>query len=138
MARQYTNRRGEALGNYILAAIPGWVAVLIIALLLYRTAALPLWAGVVLVAARVGTDLAMFPRMRRYYASEHAARRIVGEHGVAISDLAPRGYARVHGELWQAQVINGSAVIRQGDGVRVRDIHGLELRVERDPALIDR
>jgi membrane protein implicated in regulation of membrane protease activity len=138
MAGQHTTRRAEALRNYILAAIPGWVAGIIIAVLLYRTAALPFWAGVFVVAAWVLTDLAMFPRMRRYYASERAARRIVGEEGVAISELAPRGFARVHGELWQAQVIAGSAAVREGDGVRVREIHGLQLVVERSPAPADR
>ena len=138
MAGQHTTRRVEALRNYILAAIPGWVAGIIIVVLLYRTAALPFWAGVTLVAAWVLTDLAMFPRMRRYYSSERAARRIVGEQGVAISDLSPRGFARVHGELWQARVPDGSSAVREGDGLRVREIHGLELVVERAPAPTDR
>ena len=122
---------GHPWRTYILASIPGWAIAGVVALLLHRTAAMPWWAAVVIVAAWVLTDLAMFPRMRRYYSSEPSERRMIGEEGVAVSDVAPRGFVRVHGELWQACVRESGPAIREGDAVRVRDISGLELTVER-------
>jgi membrane-bound ClpP family serine protease len=83
------------------------------------------------VSALIGTDLVLFPSRRHYYTSEPANKRMIDEKGVALCDLAPRGFVRVRGELWQAQPMNPDQMIREGDTLRVREIRGLELIVER-------
>ncbi len=58
---------------------------------------------------------------------------LVGEQGIAISDLAAgaEGMIRVHGELWSA--ISTQAVA-EGKAVRVRSVEGLKLHVEPEEA----
>jgi membrane-bound serine protease (ClpP class) len=52
---------------------------------------------------------------------------IIGEYGIACTDLAPTGKVFVHGELWNA---HSNKPIRPGDQVRVVAIRQLELEVE--------
>jgi membrane-bound serine protease (ClpP class) len=52
---------------------------------------------------------------------------IVGELGIARSDLAPHGKVFVHGELWDA---HSAKPLPSGAPVRVVAIHQLELEVE--------
>jgi membrane-bound serine protease (ClpP class) len=54
---------------------------------------------------------------------------IVGETGLAISDLAPSGQIRVHGEIWTAESIEGN--IEEGAAVSVTGIENLKLKVRR-------
>jgi membrane-bound serine protease (ClpP class) len=52
---------------------------------------------------------------------------MVGEIGIAQTPLAPQGKVFVHGELWDAVA---SANIASGQTVVVRQVNGLELRVD--------
>ena len=52
---------------------------------------------------------------------------IIGELGVACTELAPSGKVFVHGELWNA---HSAKPVRSGAQVRVVAIHQLELEVE--------
>ncbi len=52
---------------------------------------------------------------------------LIGEVGIAFTDLAPSGKVFVHGELWNA---HSSQPVRSGAQVRVVSIHQLELEVE--------
>ncbi|MGN6592241.1 MAG: NfeD family protein [Terriglobales bacterium] len=55
------------------------------------------------------------------------AQGLVGEGGVALTALAPRGTVLVHGERWTAEA---PRPIAAGTAVRVRAVHGLRLEVE--------
>ncbi len=55
------------------------------------------------------------------------AQGLLGEIGVASTDLAPDGTVFVHGELWNA---SSPQPIRRGDTVRVVRVEGLHLQVE--------
>jgi membrane-bound serine protease (ClpP class) len=52
---------------------------------------------------------------------------MVGEHGVARTELAPDGSVFVHGELWAA---TSAAPLAAGTAVVVKAVHGLRLDVE--------
>jgi membrane-bound ClpP family serine protease len=121
-----------ALRTYIGASLPIWLFIGTIAFLFYRRGELPLWGAAAIVGALVAADLALFPRQRRYYTSEPAHKVEIGGEAVAASDLAPRGFVRVYGELWQAEAIRAEQTIREGDTLRIRGIRGLELLVDRD------
>jgi membrane-bound serine protease (ClpP class) len=56
---------------------------------------------------------------------------LLGATGVAQQPLVPSGQILVHGELWQAE---SNDPVNPGDRVRVRDVRGLTLLVERVPA----
>jgi membrane-bound serine protease (ClpP class) len=118
------------LRRFLLSAIPGWVIGAIAAVAAYQLMALPAWAAVALMFVWILADIATFPRRRRYFTDEPAQRRIVGEVAIAVSDLTPSGFVRVHGELWQAHT-EAAEVIRKDALVRVSNIDGLELTVER-------
>ncbi len=53
---------------------------------------------------------------------------MVGQVGVAITDIAPDGMVRLKGELWRA---TSEKRIREGDEVMVKDVKGLVLIVEK-------
>jgi membrane-bound serine protease (ClpP class) len=55
---------------------------------------------------------------------------LVGEPGVARTDLKPRGMVLVQGELWSAEVVDGP--VPTGERVRVVATEGLKLRVRRE------
>jgi membrane-bound serine protease (ClpP class) len=55
---------------------------------------------------------------------------IIGEIGEALTDLAPEGQVRVHGEIWNATSIGGT--ITRGTRVSVKQIHGMRLTVDRE------
>jgi len=65
----------------------------------------------------------------RSWKSTTGREELIGEEGIAISDLRAdmNGMIRVHGELWQA--ISPRAVL-EGKPVRVRSVEGLKLHVE--------
>ncbi len=121
----------DDLRTYILAQLPGWVLAVLAVAALSRWMALPARVAVVVVILWIVKDLLLFPTMRRYYRSEPAERRIVGQRGTAVTDIAPTGFVRVRGELWQA---SSEQDIVAGSEIYVRDIHGLQLTVRRDAA----
>lgn len=55
------------------------------------------------------------------------AEGIIGEIGVAISDLDPEGEVRVHGEIWKSESISGK--IKCGQTIKVEGILNLKLKV---------
>jgi membrane-bound serine protease (ClpP class) len=55
---------------------------------------------------------------------------IIGETGVAISNLNPHGEIKVHGEIWVAQSVEGD--IKKGSNVLVTGIRNLKLTVKQE------
>lgn len=117
--------------TYLLANSPGWILVAILMWVGTRYFELPGWIGSLVVALWIAKDLLTYPFMRHYYSSQPSERRIVGEHGTALTNLHGHGFVRVHGEIWQAQRVRSSDVdVVEGTHVRVRDVRGLLLFVE--------
>ena len=54
---------------------------------------------------------------------------MIGEVGVAVSDIHPEGKVLVHGEYWNAEAVDPIAA---GAKVRVVNVHGLKVQVEAD------
>lgn len=54
---------------------------------------------------------------------------MIGEMGVAVSDIHPEGKVLVHGEYWNAE---SGTRIAAGTKVRVVNVHGLKVQVEAD------
>jgi len=55
---------------------------------------------------------------------------IVGEKGIALSNLSPQGKVSVHGEIWSAESIEGE--IKKADKVLIEGIENLTLKVKKD------
>ena len=58
---------------------------------------------------------------------------LVDETGVANETLSPSGMVLVHGELWQAESLSGE--INKGEKVRVKNMQGFKLFVEKVPTV---
>lgn len=129
---RHARRTGNefVFGKFLLASLPGWLIAFMAAVLLAQTTDVNFWVPFALLVVWIAADLATFPYQRRYFVSDPPDRRILGERGVAVSKLAPHGFVRVHGELWQARAASGAAIC-EGEQLRVCDVHGLELVVER-------
>jgi membrane-bound ClpP family serine protease len=119
-----------ARGTYLLASAADWLLLSLLCVGAVRWLGLAAWVPIPVVALWIIKDVLMYPAMRRYYEPEPADRRIVGAEGEALSPIDQRGFVRVRGEIWQAQVMPGRRSVAQGRQVRVCDVEGLRLRVE--------
>ena len=131
------NRRGwsaRVVVRYALLQVAE-VALLVLALIVVqRWVDLPAWFGWGLVALWVAKDVILFPFVWRAYDWDRpgATNSMVGTQGIAEERLAPSGYVRVRGELWQAEVMGDGPPLDRGEAVRVRGICGLTLLIEPD------
>jgi membrane protein implicated in regulation of membrane protease activity len=112
--------------RYLLLQVPGWLVVAAALAVLHWLTGWPLWIVPGGVAVAVAKDLAMYRVVRDTLRPPR--RGLVGARGRAVERLAPRGYVRVEGELWQAEA--GGGPIEAGAAIVVREARGLTLRVE--------
>ena len=122
--------------SYGLLAIGGAIALTLGSLLLFESPdpSIRVSLRVILPAVATLAAIILFIVQRALQARAApiatGAAGLVGEVGVASTDLAPEGTVFVHGELWNAA---GSQPIRQGDKVRVIHVEGLRLLVDKLP-----
>lgn len=117
------------LVKYALVQIPGTVLFLLIVVFVNRKLGLPFWLFWGMIVGWVIKEVVLFPFVWRSYDSR-PIHPMVGAHGVAVDRLAPSGYVRVRGELWQAELANGYGSVDSGKAVRVKEAQGLKLVVE--------
>ncbi|MDE0830396.1 MAG: NfeD family protein [Vicinamibacterales bacterium] len=110
--------------RYALFQVPGLLILVGVVVGLYRWAMLPGWGAVALVAVWILKDAALYPWLRTAYEpdSRRVIERLIGLAGVAVEPLAPRGYVRVRGELWQAEPAEPDSTIDAGRAVTVHAI----------------
>jgi membrane protein implicated in regulation of membrane protease activity len=116
--------------RYVLLQVPGWIMVALGALGLWAWNLVPGWLAAGIVTVWLVKDLALYPVVRRAFGpSEAAADRVVGETALAIERLDPRGYVRLRGELWRAELLNRDLSVEAGEPVVVVRAEGLTLLV---------
>ena len=54
---------------------------------------------------------------------------IIGEVGVALTNLSPNGQVNVHGEIWSAECLEG--FVDKGMKVRIEAIENLNIKVRK-------
>ena len=120
--------------RYALFQIPGFVLLILILILVRRWVDFPLWFFWGSVFIWIVKDAVLFPFVWRAYdwSRSKDVHSLVGSEGIVEERLAPSGYIRVHGELWQAEVIGSGRVIEEGETIRIRGIRGLTLLVEHE------
>jgi membrane-bound serine protease (ClpP class) len=122
-------------------SVGGIVAFVLGSLMLYRppgriTPATPALSISIWLIATVAVLAALFAFIvlrgavkSRHLPVQTGLSALLGESGLAISDMAPRGTVRVHGEEWSA--IADDPPIRSGDSVAVTGMEGVTLKVRR-------
>ena len=132
MGKRRWSRR--AVIKYTLLQLPALVFLALIFHVIRQWVEMPTWLIWGIIALWVVKDVVLFFFVWRAYDQNPLAdaNSMVGLHGVAKDRLAPSGYVEVHGELWQAEVMEGGPPVESGKGIRVRGIRGLTLIVQPD------
>jgi len=132
MGKRRWSRR--AVIKYTLFQLPALVFLALILHVIRQWVEMPAWLIWGIIALWVVKDVVLFFFVWRAYDQNPLAdaNSMVGLHGVAKDRLAPSGYVEVHGELWQAEVMEGGPPVESGKGIRVRGIRGLTLIVQPD------
>jgi membrane protein implicated in regulation of membrane protease activity len=122
--------------RYLLLQAPDVVLAGLVLVGLWNWMDVPTWAAVAAMVVWVGKDVAMYPLVRRSFMLGESdwvgVRSLLGARGVATVDLAPSGWVRVKGELWQAEALREEDSVPEGTRVRVREVRGMILVIERD------
>ena len=116
--------------RYWLFQVPGTALLAIVLLVLRGWLNIPLWLIGVIIGLSIIKDVLLFPLVRHAYDVSDAGPALIGDSGKAVEPLSPRGYVRVQGELWRAELVQGTRPIATGGTVRVRGIRGMTLLVE--------
>jgi membrane protein implicated in regulation of membrane protease activity len=122
---------GQTLRRYVLYQLPGLVVAAGVVAGLVRWTALPSWGAAALLVAWVMKDAALYPWLRSAYETDSrlVIERMIGLAGVAVEPLAPRGYVRVRGELWQAEPAVEDLQIESGHPITVDAVRDTTLLV---------
>ena len=122
----------QVVMRYALFQIPGLVLLILILILVRRWVDFPLWFFWGSVFIWIVKDAVLFPFVWRAYdwSRSRDVHSLVGSEGIVEERLAPSGYIRVHGELWQAKMIREGPPIEKGEGVQIQGIRGLVLLVQ--------
>ncbi len=125
--------KGRVILRYTVLQVLG-LFVFVTALLFVRNwlIAFPLWLFWLLIVLWVAKDVALYPFVWKSYdtGSCREPGPPVGMSGVARERLDPSGYIEVGGELWKAEVPEGTGAVEKGRKVRVTGRTGLTLYVE--------
>ena len=118
--------------RYALFQIPGMLILVLILFVLQWWMDLPWWLCGCIGGLWVLKDVLTFPLIWNAYEPPRPGetKSLIGMEGVAEERLAPSGYIRVHGELWQSEVMGKETPIEQGDRVLVKGAYGLTLLVQ--------
>jgi membrane protein implicated in regulation of membrane protease activity len=107
---------------------------LVLALIVFRSlVGIPTWMVVAVLTLWVIKDIALFPRVWKAYAfaDNRPVKELLDLEATVAYNLDPVGYVRARGELWRAEVKDPRRPANRGDCVRVVDIRGMTLIVER-------
>ncbi len=128
----YVRIRRSPFWRYAAFQIPGWILAAVAGWWLHAALGVPRWAAVTMLVVWVIKDVALYPFLRSAYEANNylPMDRLIGDWGTAVEPLAPRGYVRIRGELWLAEV-KPPATIEAGARVQVTDAKGLTLTVHR-------
>ncbi|MGI6388099.1 MAG: NfeD family protein [Desulfomonilia bacterium] len=133
MPMKETCMKGRVILRYTALQILG-LFVFVTALLFVRAwlIAFPLWLFWFLIVLWVAKDMALYPFVWKSYDSGTCREpgMPVGMSGVARDRLDPSGYIEVRGELWKAEIREGTDAVEKGQEIRVTGRTGLTLSVE--------
>lgn len=123
--------------RYWLLQVPAWGVIVALAAIGHRYFGLSLSWGASILILWIVKDWAIYPMLKKHYQfrSEDPVTALVGQGAVAQEELRPRGYVRLRGELWLAELAGNSAAVGPGDDVIVEAIDGLTLRVAKRTSL---
>jgi membrane-bound ClpP family serine protease len=130
-----TRRAGSTaatFARYLVLQLPGSVIAATLLALLVHTELISSGIAYGLFALWIAGEILMFPVMRIAYEpgdTHTGIEAMIGSVGETEDDIDPEGHVRVGAERWHAMTEGGR--IAMGSAVRVRDVRGLTIVVER-------
>lgn len=120
--------------RYALFQIPSLVLLAGILWVIRQLIELPRWFFWGFMLFWVSKDAILFPFVWRAYdrRQERSLQNMIGKIGIAKERIDPSGYIFIHGELWKAEVVEGSPPIEEGERVRVEGTRGRILLVRKE------
>ena len=117
--------------RYWLLQIPGWVVLTGLLAAAHFWLGLSPLAAVIVLAFWFLKDAVLYPILKPHYVfrERDANQSLLGQHAVAQETLRPRGYVKLRGELWVAELVAKEASVPSGESVIVESVDGLTLRV---------
>ena len=78
-------------------------------------------------------DILIFPFVWKAYSHKDRdkSKTILNQHGVAVDTINPKGFVKINGEIWQAELVEPNDPINQGQPTEVVEIDGLKLKVRK-------
>lgn len=128
----------STLTKYLLLQVPGWVLAVAVLIGLRYWIGIPRWVAFGLFSLWVVKDLIMYPLLRTAYESgvKTGVDELIGARGMAQEELAPRGYVRVRGELWRAEIDPNDKPISAGSPIRILAAQGMTLIVKEEKRVV--
>ena len=120
----------RVLLKYSLMQLPGFFIIIVFLCVAAHLFPVPGWFVLCLILFWVAKDIILFPvTWRSYIPSEDPIEAMKGQSGIALEGLSPRGYIRVKGERWLAELAGGADSIEKDGVVRIVGMRGLTLLV---------
>lgn len=123
------------IASYGLLTIGGIVSMLLGSLMLFKsTPSISVHLPISLIIAVTGATsaffiFAMFMAVRTFKTKVSTGKRgIIGEVGLAVTNIQEDGQVKIHGEFWNARSLEK---IKKNEKIIVRDVDGLELIVKK-------
>lgn len=122
----------RVLIRYSLLQIPALLLFVLILILLQWMIEIPDSLVWLLIGCWVLKDVVLYPFVGRYYDPNLRSDwfSMAGKVGTVKVALRPKGKVQVKGELWKAELIDGTDAADIGEKIRVRGVAGLILLVE--------
>ena len=119
--------------RYWLLQVPGWVVLAGLLTAAHFWLQLSPLSAVIVLALWFVKDAVLYPILKPHYVfrERDAHQSILGEHAVAQETLNPRGYVKLRGELWVAEIASDDPPVPIGERVIVESVDGLKLKVRR-------
>lgn len=120
--------------RYLLFQIPGLLIIILVSLFFIYIVEVPMWTIFLLIGAWIIKELVTVPFTWRLYVRPRLSptELMIDQEGVAMEKLDPEGFVRFHSEIWEAEAADRNTVIENGVAVRIREIRGMRLIVEKE------
>ena len=130
MLNKYDHRN---ILRYSLFQIPALLIVIMVVLLIDKFYIVDNVIIIGIILLWMLKDIMLFPFVWKSYSLKDSDKLnlLIKEHGTAISSLRPKGFIKINGEIWQAELLDESVGINEGDTVEIVEVNGLVLKVKK-------
>jgi len=119
--------------RYSLFQIPSLIIVILVVFTVHHWYTLNNAVILIIILLWIVKDIAVFPFVWKAYSEKDHDKlsSILKQQGVAIDDINPKGFVKINGEIWQAELVDPHVPITKGQVIEVVEITKLKLKVRK-------